>query len=263
MAQNAGGVERKTILVPEWTGIACTGGASGNASLDACPLRLRLIPAEASTPSHLQLVSRWSTRAKQLRCRLSDVELGGVFALVDSAIDAYEKLLAGLIYYFSLYFGERGVNEGMREIETALKGCWDWNTLAFNQPTLANIDALRKIYSLLKERLAHTLWPLPTMFQYVERTWPSERGMVLQYLLLANRVRGKLVTLGGRASFEVVEEVEVVLVKLPLAEEAAALRNAFKGRGTQRILVVVSSFIAPWGHTLVVVECREKKTETL
>ena len=133
------------ILVPQWTQGSCNERDLGSrVSLETGPIRFTLMPAEVRPPAHLQGLSRWTITGDGCRCRSDNTELAGVFTLVDAALHEFSKLVQLLLDNLGRYYSTRGVNAFMRDLESALRGCWDWGRLAYAPVGSSNLVALKK-----------------------------------------------------------------------------------------------------------------------
>ena len=161
-----------------------------------------------------------------------------------NALAEFAGLLALSMEMFSKYFGSRGVNSFMRELESLLILFWDWKILPYRGATRECVVAVQRAYTMMLPRLRNTLWP--TCFPYVEHHWPNSKDLAIQYVMLVRRVRSKMATLGGRALFEVPKGAMVELVRGPCRIIEHSLSPFFRKkqpRGGLRILVLIDTFL--------------------
>ena len=100
-------------------------------------------------------------------------------------------------YYDGYLIGSVGMNQYMREMNGALKKCWDFEYLVANAPQTRHYKAALFVYEQLKPTLKFTTWPVDPHFSFVHKAMPTERGTNgwnLQYHTLLTRVRAASVS---------------------------------------------------------------------
>jgi len=80
----------------------------------------------------------------------------------------------------------------MRSVVSSAAKCFDWRALALHPPRQAHATALLTLYKALQPSLQFTCWPRGGGFEFVEKAWPSPRGLLTQYKLLLARIRGRV-----------------------------------------------------------------------
>ena len=127
------------------------------------------------------------------------------------------------------------------------------------KPYVDEVKALRRCYHLLLPTLANTYWPSSEDMPYVERRWPSEQNIALQYVRLRNgfcrRPRNPCHTrLYTRVSQYCVHNIRAapiveaslrLLFGTPLRIASPKLRVSGRWYGTNRIFMLVRGFCHP------------------
>lgn len=130
---------------------------------------------------------RSTKRGDVSRCQVP-AEVYTIHDYMDSALSQVADLCEKMSCEFTDYVGSVGVNNHMSQLLENCGVCWDWSHLAFNKPTATHIQAFSKVCEILKPFLQCTQFPTGAVFQHVDRSWPGQRKLAEQYMVLAKRV---------------------------------------------------------------------------
>ena len=169
------------------------------------------------------------------------------------ALFEFEQLVLALLNKLSLYFGKRGTNASMRAILDALSVFWNWDVIARQRAKKEECLAFLTAYRIIKPMMKYCEWPLPSVFTYATRAWPSENEMLKQYVLLRTRVCNFF---RNNAHYEcndflVADTARVVPLQRSARLAAAQIRKLFRRRqfngkmidASSRPYAIISSFI--------------------
>ena len=157
----------------------------------------------------------WSSRCQMPR------GLYRVHAEVDQALAQGQAFLRQLEKEISDILGSVGTNVSMQKLLASCTMCWDWSHLVDERPTAAQVSAFLATAKTLRPFLQHTLWPDPTAFPHVQRTWQlTDFELCKQYLMLLQRVRR-----AGALATELQSAQRVGGLPPPLAQAVEAARG--------------------------------------
>ena len=179
-------------MVPEWVAYSVYDQGEWRKSGFLGP-RFARVPVEAAPPPRLQgLRGRFRHAAGTCRCVVPPSLPGAtaeMLAAIEEAISFFETLINSLQVYT---VGKIGVPDVTRAALDDAAKCWDWGTLLATTPKIEHYRAFLGLYGALKPTLKFARWPEDTAFDYLEKSWPGERGengAFHQYQRLMRRVR--------------------------------------------------------------------------
>ena len=186
------------VKVPEWVAHSVYSKESLLAQ-EAFPVpRFVEVVRDQATPVSLQGVSRFKQTVGACRCVVTPNHLIHTIKAVLEGIFEAECFLEHLTFYYESYLiGSVGMNQFMREMNGALKMCWDFKYLAANEPKTRHYKAALFVYEQLKPTLKFTTWPVDPHFSFVHKAMPAEtgtHGWHRQYHTLLKRVRAASVS---------------------------------------------------------------------
>jgi len=185
---------------PVWVAYQKQGGAGLSASddlpstLPRCetdnllltPPRCITLPKKRKVPP--QIHSQGMFRHGMPRCKISHREF-----LMDQAIDtallSISAFLVTMKEEMHNIFTSVGVNDSMSTLLGHVRECWDWERLAFERPTAAQIRAFRSVVTDLEPLFQNTLFPVLPGFENVPRYWKNVNDLCIEYVILCERVR--------------------------------------------------------------------------
>ena len=190
-----------------------------------------MIPREDNTPTHLQGLSRYRLQG-DFRCRCADRSFFGRFTQVMGALFEFEQLVLALLN-----------NGSMRAILDALSVFWNWDVIARQRAKKEECLAFLTAYRIIKPMMKYCEWPLPSVFTYATRAWPSENEMLKQYVLLRTRVCNFF---RNNAHYEcndflVADTARVVPLQRSACLAAAQIRKLFRRRHFNGKIIDASS----------------------
>ena len=108
---------------------------------------------------------------------------------VDEALVGLTSLFEHMLKEMSDILGGVGMNEDMGQLLKDSATAWDWSHLLFAPPTAQHTIAFRGVWRKLRGLLSRSEFPSGEVFERVEKCWPTEENLCVQYLCLARRAR--------------------------------------------------------------------------
>ena len=166
-------------------------GLSTPADLVAIPPRCVTLPKLRRKPP--QHISEGMFRHTIPKCSISHRDFLMDEAL-DTALQGISDFLVTMKEEVHDILGSIGVNDSMSTLLAHAHKCWDWQQLAFERPTAAQVRAFRSAATELEPLLKNTQFPALPGFEKVPRYWKSVNDLCIEYVILCERVRRAMAT---------------------------------------------------------------------
>lgn len=231
----------RLIVVPEWTSSQIANAAPEHPQF-CMPPRFVMQRKEDQAPFRLQGEVRFARG-----CR-ANIRLQQALTTFMVAVQEYAAFLLRLSRKLEEYFGTVGLKPGYRQLLDDVALSWDLEHLCLERPTAAHVQAFIRACSFLRPCLQRTYWPEPGLFPYVQRSWPSENNLAVQYVAFCCRLRWRVQTEPVKTKCSTVSHYEVRRVTVaPVLN--ASIRLLFlhfsvaQRRGLQRIMLTIGKFL--------------------
>ena len=119
------------------------------------------------------------------RCQVPNT-LPFILQDIDQAVVATQRFLGAYREHETRLFGVEGENAGYAKAVDLMCQCFDWGRFVNKTPSVADVNAVGELYSLLRPYLELSLMP---DWPEVAPSWPDVSRFQYQYVVLMSRVR--------------------------------------------------------------------------